>query len=214
MNEPPVRLCCGQRHAGPICPDGKVMCCLCFHRVPQHKLNVLPNGQKEDVCKECAESESERMNIFVLDQRPSKAAKWHCDRHVVKMILETAQLLCSVYSHQGIETKYKPTHKNHPCAIWARQSRPNFDWLCRLGLELCAEYTERFNKIHKSEDVIVWCINHASQLDFPFDLRTAFALAMPDEYKISNDPVECYREYYRKGKTHLHQWKQNKPDWL
>jgi hypothetical protein len=53
----PVRLCCGQRHFGPVCPDGKVMCCICFNRVQQDKLNVAPNGQKEDVCNECAAKE-------------------------------------------------------------------------------------------------------------------------------------------------------------
>lgn len=55
--EPPVRLCCGQRHFGPVCPDGKVMCCLCFNRVAQDKLRLLPNGQLEDVCIECHENE-------------------------------------------------------------------------------------------------------------------------------------------------------------
>ena len=54
----PVRLCCGQRHFGPVCPDGMVMCCICFERVSQDQLNVASNGQKEDVCKQCAERES------------------------------------------------------------------------------------------------------------------------------------------------------------
>lgn len=53
----PVRLCCGQRHLGPACHDGKVMCCLCFERFDQDQLNVTQNGQKEDVCKKCAEME-------------------------------------------------------------------------------------------------------------------------------------------------------------
>ena len=53
----PVRLCCGKRHLGPVCPDGKVMCCLCFERFDQGQLNVAANGQKEDVCKKCAELE-------------------------------------------------------------------------------------------------------------------------------------------------------------
>lgn len=53
----PFRLCCGHQHLGSICPDGKVMCCLCFTRVSQDNLNVLPNGKKEDVCKSCAKAE-------------------------------------------------------------------------------------------------------------------------------------------------------------
>lgn len=57
MNEAPVRLCCGQRHTGSVCPDCKVMCCVCFDRVSQNKLHKLPNGQLEDVCQKCADDE-------------------------------------------------------------------------------------------------------------------------------------------------------------
>lgn len=52
----PVRLCCGQSHTGPVCPDGKVRCCLCFERVEPEALHEV-NGQKEDVCQKCAEAE-------------------------------------------------------------------------------------------------------------------------------------------------------------
>lgn len=57
MNEPPVRLCCGKRHLGPQCPDGKVMCCLCFERFEVAELNITADGRPEDVCKQCAELE-------------------------------------------------------------------------------------------------------------------------------------------------------------
>jgi len=57
LDLPPVRLCCGKRHLGTICPDGKVMCCICFETFPLEDLNVLPNGKKEDVCKKCANEE-------------------------------------------------------------------------------------------------------------------------------------------------------------
>ncbi len=67
LDEPPVRLCCGQRHAGPVCPDGKVMCCLCYGRFAVADLNVS-NGKPEDVCKACAEEERER--IRNLPERP------------------------------------------------------------------------------------------------------------------------------------------------
>lgn len=60
--KPPVRLCCGQPHLGPVCPDGKVMCCLCFERVAQDELHVTPSGQREDVCKKCAGQECQRRN--------------------------------------------------------------------------------------------------------------------------------------------------------
>lgn len=54
----PLKLCCGQRHLGVVCPDGKVMCCICFERVSTENLNVLPDGKREDVCRPCAEIEA------------------------------------------------------------------------------------------------------------------------------------------------------------
>ena len=79
------------------------------------------------------------MNIFVLDENPQVAAQMHNDKHVVKMILETAQLLCGVHHMVGgdYDIPYKLSHKNHPCAIWVRQCIENYIWLCDLGLSLC-----------------------------------------------------------------------------
>lgn len=54
---PPVRLCCGKPHWGPVCLDGLVMCILCFRRVRQDELHVLTDGSREDVCRACAEEE-------------------------------------------------------------------------------------------------------------------------------------------------------------
>ncbi len=95
------------------------------------------------------------MNIFVLDQDPKVCAKYHNNKHVVKMILETAQLLCGVHHmvESKIEIPYKLSHKNHPCSIWARECIENYVWLCDLGMELCFEYTYRYGKKHKSQAV-------------------------------------------------------------
>ena len=100
------------------------------------------------------------MNIFLLDTDTKKCAQYHCDKHVVKMILETAQLLCGVHhmTNQITEAPYKLSHRNHPCSIWARESLSNYLYLCELGLELCKEYTYRYGKRHKSQDVIEWCL--------------------------------------------------------
>ena len=103
------------------------------------------------------------MNIFILDTDPKLCAQYHNDKHVVKMILETAQLLCGV--HHMLETKleipYKLSHKNHPCSIWVRECLENYVWLCDLGIELCLEYTHRYGKRHNSHAIIAWCItNH------------------------------------------------------
>jgi hypothetical protein len=136
----------------------------------------------------------------------------HCDKHVVKMIVETAQLLCGAHHMTGSWAQYKLSHKNHPCAIWTRESIENYIWLSKLGVELCREYTRRYNKIHKSEAVINWCVNNIPAL--PHITMTEFRLAMPDICKITNDPVENYREYYIREKHSFCTWKTNVPEWF
>lgn len=154
------------------------------------------------------------MNIFILDWDVKKCAQYHVDKHVVKMILETAQLLCGVHhlaSEVTPEIPYKLSHKNHPCSIWARESLTNYFYLCELGLELCYEYTYRYGKRHKSQDVIEWCIvNKPAIVDIDFTIP---AMAMPDEYKVG-DVVESYRNYYRGAKSGFANWKGREiPEW-
>jgi len=84
------------------------------------------------------------MNIFVLDTNQEKNPEYHCDKHVVKMIVETAQLLCSAHWMSGGSATYRKTHVNHPCAVWARKTKSNYLWLCNHGLALCNEYTKRY----------------------------------------------------------------------
>jgi len=154
------------------------------------------------------------MNIFLLDTDTKKCAQYHCDKHVVKMILETAQLLCGVHhmTNQITEAPYKLSHRNHPCSIWARESLSNYLYLCELGLELCKEYTYRYGKRHKSQEVIEWClINKPNISDKEF---TEPARAMPDEYK-SNCVVESYRNYYMGEKSKIAVWKNREtPEWF
>ena len=91
------------------------------------------------------------MNIFILDANPEAAAAMACDKHVVKMILETAQMLCTVARDMGYEgAPYRSTHKNHPCTVWAAKTSSNWSWLLRHGFALCDEYTKRYGKNHKS----------------------------------------------------------------
>jgi len=94
------------------------------------------------------------MNVFYLDSDPKQCAMLHTDKHVVKMILEYSQLLSTAhYVCDGAtpEGMYKPTHINHPSAVWVRKSEHNYIWLCNLLLELCNEYTYRYAKTHKVE---------------------------------------------------------------
>ena len=155
------------------------------------------------------------MNIFILDYDVKKCAQYHVDKHVVKMILETAQLLCGVHhltSQVTPQVPYKLSHKNHPCSIWTRESLSNYLYLCELGLELCKEYTYRYGKRHKSQDVIEWClINKPNIPDVGF---TEPAMAMPDEYKVKS-VVESYRNYYMGAKSGFTVWKnREKPFWF
>jgi len=153
------------------------------------------------------------MNIFVLDKDPKTCAVYHNDKHVVKMILETAQLLCGVHWVEGGEAPYKLSHKNHPSAIWTRECIENYIWLCDLGLELCAEYTYRYGKRHKSQDIIEWCLLNAPNLPTKGDI-TPFALAMPDECKVG-DAVASYRVYYMVEKRGFANWKNREvPQWF
>ena len=150
------------------------------------------------------------MNIFVLHRNPVTAAQMQCDKHVVKMILESAQMLCTVVRVLGIEAPYKATHKNHPCTIWARSSQQNWDWLVEHALALCAEYTKRYGKIHKSQKHIEWCKSLAIRL--PSFGLTPFAQAMPEQYK-NPCVVKAYRAYYHGEKSHFATWKTEPPKW-
>lgn len=152
------------------------------------------------------------MNIFVLHQSPTLAAQMQCDRHVIKMVLETAQLLCSAFPEGA--APYKRTHYNHPCAVWTRASACNFIWLAWHGLALADEYSYRYGKIHKSREIIDWCLLNHEKAALPQDGLTPFALAMPDEYKQA-DPVEAYRAYYRGAKAAIASWKpcRGQPEW-
>jgi len=140
------------------------------------------------------------MNIFVLSENPTECAKQYLNKHVVKMVLETAQILCSAH-HPG-SAPYKRTHYNHPCSIWARSSIDNYLWLCQLGIAISNEYTNRYNRRHKSQDVIEWCQNNLPEL--PEIGLTEFAQAMPDKYKISGNAIKAYKQYYEYKRTIIH----------
>jgi hypothetical protein len=159
------------------------------------------------------------MNIFYLSENPVTAARFHADTHVVKMILESAQMLCTIInSHAGEQVMpYKSTHKNHPCTLWASESLDNALWLVDLTRALNDEFKHRFNHVnnHKSFDMLM-------NNDIMSKLRecladkgmTKPALAMPDEFKVSC-PVESYRNYYRVAKVNLLKYtNQSLPEWL
>ncbi len=151
------------------------------------------------------------MNIFVLHNHPRIAARMQCDKHVSKMTLETAQMLCTTINVLGLQAPYKSAHVNHPCSVWARETLGNFIWLYDHGKALAKEFTHRYGKVHKSEAVIQECMDLLRPLNLYNLKRTPHPLCMPDEYK-TDDVVESYRRFYIGEKAGFAQWnKTTKP---
>jgi hypothetical protein len=155
------------------------------------------------------------MNIFYLDRDPVKAAEYHVDKHCVKMILESAQLLST--AHHVLDgdnpNLYKKTHVNHPSAIWARQSKKNYLWLLSLLEAQIDEYRYRFGKEHKTIEKLQYLKNPPANI--PDGLFTEPTPAMPENYIVPGDAVTSYRVYYENDKNHLFKWtNRSKPDWL
>ena len=181
------------------------------------------------------------MNIFILDTDTKKAAEYHCDKHVVKMILESAQMLSTSHWIKLLEKygknlsdfkrvkdakafleencsseekpPYKMTHVHHPCSIWTYQTSQNYNWHLSLLTELCSSYTERYKRIHKTSQYIKWFRSNMPY-NISTDGLTEFPICMDEKYKVSNNPIECYRNYYLEGKSHFAKWKYtNTPGW-
>ena len=142
------------------------------------------------------------MNIFYLHKDPEQAAKYMYNKHVVKMILESAQLLCTAHlllDGDDANVPYKATHKNHPSAIWARESAENYSWLYFHMLALGDEYTRRYGKTHLTIEKCKLALARLPKniLNKPF---VDPPQCMPDEYKAT-DSVTGYWNYYINGKT-------------
>ena len=154
------------------------------------------------------------MNIFVVNSDPVLAAKDLCNKHVVKMSLETAQMLCYIsYINNGfkrIEEPYAPCkpHLKHPCVLWANKSIDNWNWLYEHGIALFEEYTKRYKRKHKSMDVILWAKDFGTK---PTGKGlTDFVQCMP-EYCRSKDPIIGYRKFYVLEKSKFAVWKNCQP---
>ena len=144
------------------------------------------------------------MNIFVLDKQPHLAARYHCDKHVVKMCLEYAQILCTI-SNYG----YKPTHARHPCVLWAAENAENAFWLAYLLSELGGQYKARYGKEHASVSIGLAAYAHTPKRNAKL---TPFAQAMPEHYKNKN-AVKAYRSYYLGEKSRFATWRNGAPEW-
>ena len=171
------------------------------------------------------------MNIFYFDECPTISAEAQPDKMLVKMPLETCQMLSIVASDKwgyGFGdlpkldgTPYKTdkgAFRNHPCTIWAQH---RWSWLIHHGLALCEEYTYRYGKIHSCEKTIL----HAEKI-FPFqylgsvaDKTWEFARAMPDQWKYDKtiDDITAYKRYIASKtwvKDNYLRKPERKPDWI
>ena len=182
------------------------------------------------------------MNIFYIDKDPMQAAEWMVDKHVVKMILESAQLLSTAHrvldgelvdgirvnldTGKSRKTKayiltdardsviYSATHMNHPSAVWCRNSVQNYDWLVDHMFALMREYTHRYGKTHKCYGEISYMLQSPPKNLKDWDW-TPMPSCMAPEYIISDDPLLNYRNYYRIGKSSLHRWTNRQPpEWI
>ena len=156
------------------------------------------------------------MNIFYLDSDAKKCANYHCDKHVVKMILEYAQLLSTAHrildGDEKNEELYKATHKNHPSAVWVRDSYDHYMYTFRLFWHLCFEYTKRYNKSHATERLLEPLSKHPKNIGLKGFKRPP--QCMPEECKLNNT-VEAYRNYYNKEKAYMAVWKYSQqPTWF
>ena len=156
------------------------------------------------------------MNIFVLDDNPKFCTMTHCDKHGVKMILETAQIICATHHLVGghdYDIPYKSIHVNYPRTRWLRNSIGSYNWLMSLITYLNDEYRYRYDKNvnHKSYDAVK-DLPIPNLLNIP---RTRFARAMPNEIKIKQDIVKSHRNYYNVSKKDIISYKKrDPPKWL
>jgi hypothetical protein len=177
------------------------------------------------------------MNIFYFSNDPKICAQWHIDKHVVKMIVEYAQLMSTAHrildgqQYQGKtrldrniqrwllpdereDKVYKASHVKHPSGLWLRQSNNNYNWLYCLFCELADEYQYRYGRVHKTYDELKGVLKTP-----PNNINTGYFTqpppAMPDEYKVSADSKVCYKAYYNGAKRNFAKWtKREVPEWF
>jgi len=181
-----------------------------------------------------------KINIFYLDNNPKICAEMHCDKHVVKMIIEYAQMLSTnhryldgqMYFEKSANTgrnikrwkldddredhMYKVAHLNHPSTVWARKSKKNYIWLYELWINLCQEYTYRYEKIHLTQTKLENYLNRVPNNipDGEWTQPTP-AMAHVPQCIVPNDSLQSYHNYYIEDKVKFATWKKREiPEWF
>jgi len=180
------------------------------------------------------------MNIFILDNDPVKAAQLQCDKHIPKMVVESAQMLSTVHrmidgvmermpSKSGSmlqyfklddyreDILYKAVHMNHPCTVWSRENASNYDWHYKHFIALCDEYTYRYGKVHASETKLALVLrNPPKKIEYTTG-KSPFRLAMGSNPEcMFEDAVKSYRAFYQtKQARFAMKWtKRKQPEWF
>ena len=180
------------------------------------------------------------MNLFILDTDPVKAAQLQCDKHVVKMIVESAQMLSTAHrmldgrlearpSKSGKtivkywklpdkreDVLYKAVHIGHPCTVWTMESSQNYNWHLIHFAALCDEYTYRYDKVHATEALKPYLVNTPNNIKV--SKITPFKLAMGSNPECINeaDPVGSYRKFYetKKDRFKMAWTRRDIPEWF
>lgn len=183
------------------------------------------------------------MNIFILDRDPKVAARMQCDKHIVKMILESAQMMSTAHRIiDGYQERrpsksgktmvkywkllderefhmYKAVHVGHPCTVWTMNNDNNYTWHFDHFVELCREYTHRYGRVHETDRKLKKHLSHLPKnikKGFKY-ATTAFPLAMQHEPQCMMEcPVKSYRAYYKTKATRFNMvWtKRETPEWF
>ena len=173
------------------------------------------------------------MNIFILNEDPVRSALDQCDKHIVKMPLESAQMLSTAHRIlDGTETKrpsksgktmvkywtldsqfeniiYAVAHRGHPCTVWTMETKANYTWHYEHFVALSEEYKYRYNREHLSFTKLKDILRNPPK-NIPDGGLTPFPQAMPDDAKDS-DPIKAYRNYYGMYKKELAVWNNGRP---
>lgn len=169
------------------------------------------------------------MNLFFLHYNPQICAEYHCDKHVVKMILELVQMLFTAHTCGGAVVPYRVFNPNHPMVIWVRKSKENYTFTVKLAECLSVEYTHRYNRIHACNKHIIWLNENLPNFKEVFYLKnvtlstnkhlqllglTPVPLTIPDDVK-GEDTITSYRRCYNVYKKRFAKWtKRSEPWWF
>lgn len=154
---------------------------------------------------------SSPLNLYILDDDPTAAAKSLCDRHVARMPLELAQIICTIANQQNINAPYTVDLGHPPCILWAREAESNWQWLLSYADSACKEYTARYHRVHPSQEVVEW----AQKIDIglPPGPITPPPLTVPAKYQ-GTSTVWSYRSFYARELVTAEAWKKGAhPRW-